>query len=181
MLKGHTDCVWCVATCTAGGRVLAVSGSDDMTVRVWDVEAGTLRTVLKGHTATVYGVATCTVGGRVLAVSASRDKTLRVWDVGAGALRTVLEGHTSHVSSVATCSAGGRVLAVSRGDKTLRIWGVGAVAHDETIEELIATPVLPHTRPSGGIGGGGDLTPALLVRPSTAVYYSDAVLTVYRV
>ena len=99
MLKGHTDCVWCVATCTAGGRVLAVSGSDDKTLRVWDVEAGTLRTVLKGHTATVYGVATCTVGGRVLAVSG--------------------------------------------GDKTLRIWGVGSVAHDETIEELIATPVRP--------------------------------------
>ena len=179
MLKGHTDCVWCVATCTAGGRVLAVSGSDDMTVRVWDVEAGKLRTVLKGHTATVYGVATCTVGGRVLAVSASRDKTLRVWDVGAGALRTVLEGHTSHVSSVATCSAGGRVLAVSRGDKTLRIWGVGSVAHDETICHYRGAH--RHTRPSGGIGGGGDLTPALLVRPSTAVYYSDAVLTVYRV
>ena len=135
MLKGHTDCVWCVATCTAGGRVLAVSGSDDMTVRVWDVEAGTLRTVLKGHTATVYGVATCTVGGRVLAVSG--------------------------------------------GDKTLRIWGVGSVAHDETICHYRGAH--RHTRPSGGIGGGGDLTPALLVRPSTAVYYSDAVLTVYRV
>ena len=121
----------------------------------------------------MWCVATCTAGGRVLVVSGSDDKTLRVWDVEAGTLRTVLEGHTSHVSSVATCSAGGRVLAVSGGDKTLRIWGVGSVAHDETIEELIG-----HTRPSGGIGGGGDLTPALLVRPSTAVCYSDAVLTV---
>ena len=37
MLKGHTDCVWCVATCTASGRVLAVSGSQDHSVRIWDV------------------------------------------------------------------------------------------------------------------------------------------------
>ena len=33
-----------------------VSGSDDNTVRIWDVESGDCIKILKGHTSCVYGV-----------------------------------------------------------------------------------------------------------------------------
>ncbi|MEU1166586.1 WD40 repeat domain-containing protein, partial [Streptomyces sp. NPDC005921] len=60
------------------GRTLA-SGSDDHTVRLWDVGTGTLRSVLNGHTSEVESVA-FSPDGRTLA-SGSNDHTIRLWDV----------------------------------------------------------------------------------------------------
>ena len=67
ILEGHTNSVRAVAV-TPDGRS-AVSGSEDRTLRVWDLESGqTLRT-LEGHTSSVNAVAVAPDGRR--AVSAS--------------------------------------------------------------------------------------------------------------
>ncbi|WP_263637124.1 WD40 repeat domain-containing protein [Streptomyces sp. CoH27] len=39
-LTGHTRGVWAVATAVVDGRPVAVTGSDDRTVRVWDLTTG---------------------------------------------------------------------------------------------------------------------------------------------
>ena len=66
---------------TPDGR-LAVSASEDYTLKVWDVTSGQELRSLAGHTREVNAVA-LTPDGR-LAVSASDDKTLKVWDVASG-------------------------------------------------------------------------------------------------
>jgi WD40 repeat protein len=66
---------------TADGRT-AVSGSDDRTVRVWDLPGGRCTAVLEGHTGWVRSVAV-TADGRT-AVSGSDDRTVRVWDLPGG-------------------------------------------------------------------------------------------------
>jgi small GTP-binding protein len=58
---------------------LAVSGSNDKTVRVWDVETGKCLAILEGHTVGVFGVA-MTPDGK-LAVSGSVDGTMYVWEL----------------------------------------------------------------------------------------------------
>jgi len=68
VLRGHKGEVNFVAV-TPDGR-LAVSGSFDNTVRVWDLESGKCVSTLEGHTDPVIGVAV-TQDGR-LAVSGSR-------------------------------------------------------------------------------------------------------------
>jgi WD40 repeat protein len=76
-LAGHGDGVTAVAV-TADGR-RAVSGSDDATLKVWDLEQGALLSTLEGHGGRVLAVAVTADGRR--AVSGSNDRTLRLWDL----------------------------------------------------------------------------------------------------
>jgi WD40 repeat protein len=70
--------VWAVAI-TADGQ-LAVSASQDKTLKVWELKTDRVLRTLEGHSAYVMGVAM--TANLHLAVSASRDKTgsVRRWE-----------------------------------------------------------------------------------------------------
>ena len=85
---------------------LAVSASDDDTLKIWDVKTGReLRTLRVGSSGTVHNVA-LSADGR-LAVSASDDH-LKVWDVPTGRELRTLRVHSGTVHDVAL-SADGRL------------------------------------------------------------------------
>jgi WD40 repeat protein len=82
VLAGHTDTVWSVSTTQLDGRPVIVSGSDDKTVRVWDLATGApIGQPLTGHTHFVQSVATAQLNGRPIIVSGSYDASIRVWDL----------------------------------------------------------------------------------------------------
>lgn len=60
-------------------RNIAVSGSDDMAVRVWDLERKTCKSVLEGHLG--YVLAMASDFPRFRLVTTSADYTIRLWDV----------------------------------------------------------------------------------------------------
>ncbi|MEU2133985.1 hypothetical protein [Streptomyces sp. NPDC018352] len=67
------------------GRPVAVTGSDDGTVRVWDLTTHQpVGEPLTGHADEVLAVATGALAGRPVAVTSSWDETLRVWDLATG-------------------------------------------------------------------------------------------------
>ena len=99
----------------------ALSGGDNSTVRLWDVETGHCLVVLEGHTADVWSVAWSTDQRRAL--SASGDKTVRLWDMETGLCLRVLEGHKGQVWSVGW-SADQRLALSGSSDTTLRLWDV---------------------------------------------------------
>jgi WD40 repeat protein len=117
VLSGHTGDVSSV-TLSADGR-WAVSGSEDRTLRLWEVATGRCVRTFEGHTDLVSSVALSTDGRWVL--SASYDKTLRLWELASGRCVRTFEGHTEEVFSVGL-SADGRWALSGSNDETLRLW-----------------------------------------------------------
>jgi serine/threonine-protein kinase len=150
VLTGHTMWVNDVAAAEVGGRTVAISSSDDETVRVWDIASGTPVRTLTGHTHYVYAVTTAQLGGGPVIVSGSADQTMRVWDLASGRLVRILTGHTHPVTSVSTTVLNGKVIAVSGSwDSTVRVWDLATGALMSTIPA--ATPV--HTVTTTEVGG----------------------------
>ena len=116
-LEGHGSWVNAVAL-TPDGRV-AVSASNDQTLKVWDLEKGEETATLRGHGGSVRAVA-LTPDGRV-AVSASNDQTVKVWDLEKGEETATLRGHGAWVSAVAL-TPDGRVAVSASDDQTLKVW-----------------------------------------------------------
>ena len=116
-LEGHTDRVWAVAV-SPDGRFI-VSGSDDRTVKVWELESGRLLRSLEGHTGRVRAVAV-SPDGRFI-VSGSDDRTVKVWELESGRLLRSLEGHTDWVRAVAV-SPDGRFIVSGSDDHTVKVW-----------------------------------------------------------
>ncbi|MFD7783547.1 WD40 repeat domain-containing protein [Streptomyces nojiriensis] len=91
-LIGHSGPVRAVATAIVDGRPVAVSGSRDNTVRVWDLATGeqlhepvTGRTdPVSSMTAEVLSVATAVADGRPVAFSLHGDEAVLVWDLATG-------------------------------------------------------------------------------------------------
>ena len=117
VLVGHTGEVPAVALTPDGKQ--AVSGSDDHTLRVWDLQTGDCLRTLQGHTRQVRAVALTPDGKQ--AVSGSVDCTLRVWDLQTGHCLRTLQGHYGSVYAVALTPDGKQAVAGDR-DHTLRVW-----------------------------------------------------------
>ncbi|KAF5347139.1 hypothetical protein D9757_015068 [Collybiopsis confluens] len=100
-----------------------VSGSNDKTVRIWNVQTGQqIGDPLHGHTSEVTSVAFSPDGQQV--VSGSYDHTVRIWNVQTGQqIGDPLYGHTHYVTSVAFSPDDQQVVSGSH-DETVRIWNV---------------------------------------------------------
>jgi WD40 repeat protein len=103
----------------SGDGTRAVSGSNDKTLKVWDLTTGGLLRTLEGHADWVRAVAMSGDGRR--AVSGSTDTTLKVWDPTTGGLLRTLEGHADAVNAVAMSGDGRRAVSGSD-DGTLKVW-----------------------------------------------------------
>jgi WD40 repeat protein len=140
-LEGHTGSVFSVAV-TPDGR-LALSGSDDRTLRLWDLESGKTIHILQGHRSAVKRIAVAPDGRSV--VSTSDDRTLRLWDLHRGRMIRTLEGHTDSVRGVAVTPDGRLALSGSR-DQTLRLWDlksgneIGIFTADSIMDVLALAP-----------------------------------------
>jgi WD40 repeat protein len=128
-LVGHSQRVWSVAF-SPDGQWLA-SGSEDNTMRLWEVETGQQVRTFAGHASSVYSVA-FSPDGRLLA-SGSADHTVRLWEVDTGRQVRTLEGHTESVYSVAF-SPDRRLLASGSWDNTVRLWEVETGRQVRTLE-----------------------------------------------
>ena len=118
-LEAHRDTVSSIAI-SPDGKLLA-SASGDSTIKLWNLNDGSLVRELKGHTRRVNSVAFSPEGS--LVASGSLDNTVRLWRVSDGSLVRELKGHTDWVRSVAF-SPDGSLVASGSNDNTVRLWRV---------------------------------------------------------
>jgi hypothetical protein len=155
IFKGHGKAVNAVAF-APGGR-LALSGGDDSTLRLWDLQDGHEVRRFLGHEKAVKSVAFSPDGTRI--VSASEDGTARVWDAEKGDELQSFGGHGEAVSS-AVFSPDGRRCLSGGSDGMLRLWDP-VNGKEERHFEGHDQPVWAVTFSADGLralSGGGDGT-----------------------
>jgi WD40 repeat protein len=110
-LTGHSGAVRSVAL-TSDGRY-AVSASDDLTIRIWDLDRGIEKHVLRGHSDWVRAIVISPDNYRV--ISAGDDQTIRIWEMETGKLLNVIEVAGLWPQALAVTPDGRHVLVGGRG------------------------------------------------------------------
>ena len=119
--NGHCLMVTSVAISPDG--CWGLSGSEDNTLRLWDLASGKCLRTFEGHSKHVRSVAISPDG--CWGLSGSADGTLRLWDLASGKCLRTFEGHSAEVSSVAISPDGRWALSGSQ-DHTLRLWDLAS-------------------------------------------------------
>ncbi|GGK56618.1 hypothetical protein Ppa06_10250 [Planomonospora parontospora subsp. parontospora] len=164
-VTGHIDSVTAVAVAQLEGRPVIVSGSSDLTVRMWDLSTGKqISEPLTGHSKSISAVAVAQLNGRPIIISGSWDNTIRMWDPTTGKqIGESLTGHTGWVYSMAVTQLDSRPIIVSAGsDNTMRVWDITTgkqIGDPYTINGYGNTALVAVAQIDGrpvAVSGGGD-------------------------
>ncbi|GHO61599.1 hypothetical protein KSC_004910 [Ktedonobacter sp. SOSP1-52] len=96
-----------------------ISGSQDCTVKLWDMLGERYQRTFEGHTNEVTSVSISGDGHWI--VSGSQDHTVRIWEAMTGHCMHILRGHTAEITSV-SISEDGRWIVASFGEGTTQRW-----------------------------------------------------------
>jgi hypothetical protein len=141
-LTEHTDRITSVAI-SPDGQTL-VSGSNDKTIKIWQLNTGKLLRSFKGDSGAISSVAISTDGNFLIAGSHDTPKSnVKVWDLKAGNLIHTLLGHHKAVNCIAI-SPDAQILAsasnkikiwhLHKGDRLCTLW------HSYTVNSVAISP-----------------------------------------
>jgi WD40 repeat protein len=131
-LKGHSGAIWSVAI-SPNDQLLA-SGSQDTTLKIWNLHTGELLHTLKSYSGTVYSIR-ISPDGRTI-VSGNSDGTIKIWNLATGELLCTLDEHAHFINSLAM-SPDGQIIATGSGDNTIKVWDFQAKQLLYTLSEPI--------------------------------------------
>ncbi|XP_071509151.1 uncharacterized protein [Diadema antillarum] len=112
-VRGHQAKVLCV---TFDGEYRVASGSQDKTVKVWDIQTGACLQTLKGHQKGVWCLRFFTPH---LLISGSYDSNLKIWSLRKGSCARTLLGHDGAIWAMAQKK---HYLASASQDRTVKLW-----------------------------------------------------------
>ncbi|MCP3995785.1 MAG: DUF4365 domain-containing protein [bacterium] len=117
-IEGHGD--WIRSVKVSPDSTWAVSGSNDRSIKIWNLETGACQVITRRHSDKVRSVTITPDGTRIL--SAGKDRTVRIWNL-SRRTPTIFRGHTGSVWSVSVAASGGTAIS-SAFDRTVVIWNL---------------------------------------------------------
>jgi WD40 repeat protein/serine/threonine protein kinase len=121
VFEGHTAALRSVAISPDGQT--ALTGSEDMSLILWNLDTGAIIRRFEGHPAAVRHAVLSSDGA--LALSGAMDGEVILWDVASGAILHRLAGHQGPVFKVAFSPDNARAISVSV-DNTAILWDVAS-------------------------------------------------------
>ncbi len=103
---------------------IAVTGSQDMNIRIWNANTGELIRIIEGHINKINCVSFI-LNDRYI-VSAGLDRDIMMWEVETGYHFTRMRGHTDAVTCLKVNRDGTRLFSSSK-DTTIRMWSLERV------------------------------------------------------
>lgn len=157
-LTGHQK--WVCSVAWNNNQKILASGSEDETIKLWEVDSGREILTIRGHSGYVNSVA-FSPDGKILATG-SDDKTIRIWEVQTGKLLCILGnwnrgeyfGHSGGVTAIAF-HPNGQTLASASKDKNVKIWQLGDDILDPNFGKVKST-LTGHSRPVRAIAFSPD-------------------------
>ena len=117
VLSGHN--LWVRSLAFSLDGTLLVSGGDDTTIKLWNIQTGGIIQVFHGHTGQVSSVSIspdCTM------IASASDNTIHLWQVETGDWFCAISGHSNHVNSVNFSPINPELLISASDDHTIRQW-----------------------------------------------------------
>jgi WD40 repeat protein len=163
VLEGHRDAVSAVALHASRG--LAVSGSHDCSVIVWNLGDGRAIHTLNGHADAIASLAISPEGSRAL--SGASDGDLILWDIERGRIQRRVLAHRRGVTFVAVPAAW-NVAVTGSLDGALKVWDLATFECIATVPAHLDGVSAGAVSPSGDclLSGGPDGTVRMWRFPS---------------
>ena len=147
-LEEHTGKVTAVAY-SADGAILAL-GSNNGTVRLWEVETGRLRAILSGGMGTVTDVKFSPYGATAVTLSTAQGQTggtvIKLWNVESGLTVATPDERVFSADNIAF-SPSGKILALPSRDNTISLWNTdrglkiaALVGHTDEVYAMAFSP-----------------------------------------
>jgi WD40 repeat protein len=119
-LEGHPTVSAIVIS--ADGQLL-VSGGQDKTIKVWELQTGELKKTLRSDSGAINALAIAPDGKTV--VSGSGDGIVRIWDLTSDRPPQILRGHSGNVTHVDISADGKTIISLDRGESPeIKVWDI---------------------------------------------------------
>jgi len=96
---------------TPNGKMI-VSGSDDYTIKSWDIETGECLNTFKGHCGSINTLAITSDSQTI--ISGSDDYTIKLWDIETGKCFNTFTEHTNEIMNLQLTPNGKHIIVVSK-------------------------------------------------------------------
>ncbi|ETO34313.1 hypothetical protein RFI_02781 [Reticulomyxa filosa] len=165
----HTICVHSIDYLACDDGQFICSGSDDKTIRVWDIETNKQTQLINGHSGSVFCVKFSQYhyhsNRHNVICSSSSDSTIRFWDFKDNKQLKLFSEHNTVFNIEFSSFNGGRYLCSGSRDETIRLWDVETskslhtfYGHTNAVRCVDFSPLQSNNNESnsvGVIGGNG--------------------------